>query len=126
VRERVSPGLVLVDSACLYNIYRRFIMNALGQLVQWRGYDWGMGGPGGMMGYGYGMSWMGGIFMIVFWVAVIVAIVFLIRWLLVASRTGGHSLAHGGESALDILKKRYARGEIDKQEFEEKKRELMT
>jgi putative membrane protein len=96
------------------------------QLVQWRGYDWGMGGPGNMMGYGYGMSWMGGIFMIIFWVAVIVAIVFLIRWLLVASRTGAHGPVHGGESALDILKKRYARGEIDKQEFEEKKRELMT
>ena len=95
-------------------------MNAL---VQWRGYEWGMGGPG-TMGYGYGMSWMGGIFMMVFWIAVIVAIVFLIRWLFVSSRTGGHGTVQGGETALDILKKRYARGEIDKQEFEEKKREL--
>jgi putative membrane protein len=79
-----------------------------------------------MMGYGYGMSWMGGIFMIVFWVAVIVGIIFLIRWLVVSSRTGGPGASHGADTALDILKKRYARGEIDKPEFEEKKKDLMT
>jgi putative membrane protein len=94
-------------------------MNAL---VQWRGYDWGPG----MMGYGYGMSWSGGIFMILFWVAVIVAVIFLIRWLVVSSRSGGQAPTHGGDTALDILRKRYARGEIDKQEFEEKKKDLIT
>jgi putative membrane protein len=97
------------------------MMNAL---VQWRGYDWGWG-PG-MMGYGYGMSWFGHILMVVFWVAVIVGIIFLIRWLVAASRTGGQSLSHGGDTALDILKKRYARGEIDKQEFEERKKDLIA
>ena len=89
---------------------------------QWRGYDWGMH-PGGMMGWGYGMSWVSQIFMIFFWVAVIVGIVFLIRWLIVSSRSGSHSVAVYN-SALEILKKKYARGEIDKQEFEEKKRDL--
>jgi putative membrane protein len=96
-------------------------MNAL---VQWRGYDWGAG-PG-MMGYGYGVPWFGHILMVIFWVAIIVGIIFLIRWLAVASRTGGPGLSHGGDSALDILKKRYARGEIDKQEFEEKKKDLIA
>ena len=89
--------------------------------TQWRGYEWGQG-PG-MMGYGYGMGWFGGILMIAFWIAVIVGIVFLIRWLVLSVRPGSHGTA-GGESALEILKKRYARGEINKEEFEEKKRDL--
>jgi putative membrane protein len=79
----------------------------------------------GMMG-GWGMGWFGGIFMIVFWVAVIVGVVFLIRWLFVSSRTGAQGPGHGGDTALDILRKRYARGEIDKQEFEEKKKDLLA
>jgi putative membrane protein len=90
--------------------------------TQWRGYEWGHG-PG-MMGGGYGMGWFGSIIMIAFWIAVIVGIVLLIRWLIIYTRTPSHGTS-SGESALDILKKRYARGEIDKQEFEEKKKDLM-
>ena len=89
--------------------------------IQWRGYEWGHG-PG-MMGHGYGMGWFGPILMIAFWIAVIVGIVFLIRWLVLAVRPGSHGTA-AGESALEILKKRYARGEINKEEFEQKKRDL--
>ncbi|MEJ2725128.1 MAG: SHOCT domain-containing protein [Deltaproteobacteria bacterium] len=81
-------------------------------------------GPG-MMG-GFGGGWFGGIFMIVFWVLIIVAVVFLIRWL-VQSTKGHSSQGWTGSSnrALDILKERYARGEINKEEFEEKKRDLV-
>jgi len=89
--------------------------------IQWRGYEWGHG-PG-MMGYGYGMGWFGPILMIAFWIAVIVGIVFLIRWLVLSARPGSHGTA-AGESALEILKKRYARGEINKEEFEEKRKDL--
>ena len=92
--------------------------------AQWGGGygGWGMG-PG-MMGWGYGMGWMGMIFMAAFWIAVIVGIVFLIRWLVVP--TGSSGIRGGGEeSALEILKKRYARGEIKKEEFEEKKKDLL-
>jgi len=90
--------------------------------IQWRGYEWGHG-PG-MMGGGYGMGWFGSILMIAFWIAVIVGIVLLIRWLIISTRTTSHIMS-SGESALEILKKRYARGEINKEEFEERKRDLM-
>jgi putative membrane protein len=78
-------------------------------------------GPG-MMGWGYGMGWGWSIIMIAFWIAVIAGIIFLIRWIVMSTDKGK---ATGGEdSALEILRKRYARGEINKQEFEEKKKDL--
>ena len=86
------------------------------------GSDWGPG-PG-MMGWGYGMGWIGMIIMAVFWIAVIVGIVFLIRWLVLSTRAEGHK-APSEDSALEILRKRYARGEINKEEFEEKKKDLI-
>lgn len=79
-------------------------------------------GPG-MMGWGYGMGWFWTILMVAFWVAVIVGIVFLIRWLVISTGTGSRA-ARLEDSPLEILKKRYARGEIDKEEFEEKKKDL--
>jgi putative membrane protein len=91
--------------------------------AQWRGYGGYNMGPGYMGGYG--MGWFGGIFMVVFWILIIVGLVFLIKWLVQSTKE--HSSPGRRESsgrALDILKERYARGEIDKQEFEEKKRDL--
>jgi putative membrane protein len=90
-------------------------------LAQWRGYGQGMGQ--GMMGWGYGMGWFGMIFMALFWVAVIVGIIFLIRWLLVSTGAKGHG-AVSEDFPLEILKRRYARGEINKEEFEQKRRDL--
>ena len=81
---------------------------------------WGMGS--GMMG-GYGMGWFGEILMIVFWILIIVGLVFLIKWLI--QSTGRDKTTGSGENrALEILKERYARGEIDKEEFETKKKDL--
>jgi putative membrane protein len=90
--------------------------------AQYRGYDdW----HGRMMeGWGWGIGWFGGIFMILFWILIIIALVFFIRWLVQNTRGGTAYSRTESSTALDILKERYARGEIGKQEFEEKKRDL--
>ena len=72
------------------------------------------GGWPNMMGFGFG-----GIIMILFWGLIIWAVITVVR-----STGRGADRGIAGKSALDILKERYARGEIDKKEFEEKKRDL--
>jgi putative membrane protein len=74
-----------------------------------------------MWGWEYHMGWFSIILIGLFWIAVIVAILFLIRWLIVSA---SHKKAKPTDSPLEILRIRYARGEINKQEFEEKKKDL--
>lgn len=81
-----------------------------------------------MMGWGGGWHAMifGPLFMILFLAALIAVTVLLVRWL--GGRWQGTvpSLHHTSPSRtpLDILKERFARGEIDKDEFEERRRVL--
>jgi putative membrane protein len=91
--------------------------------AQYRNYNgWGGMGPG-MMGWG-GSGWIGILFMVFFWVLIIVAIILLVRWLVGSSRHQNFG-SQREDSALEILKKRYARGEINKEEFEAKKKDLV-
>jgi putative membrane protein len=52
-----------------------------------------------------------------------VGVVFLIRWLIQAAG-GGKASGQRGSGAVEILKERYARGEINKAEFESMKRDM--
>ncbi len=89
-----------------------------GAVSGWQDGGWGMMGSG-MMG-GFSWWWFMPIFFILFWGLVILGIVALVRNLS-GSRGADSSRV---DSALEVLKKRYARGEIGKEEYEEKKKDL--
>jgi putative membrane protein len=70
---------------------------------------------------GFGGGWM----MALWWILIIIAIVGLVKW--TASSSGGWPGSNRqGKNARDILEERYARGEIDKEEYDEKKKDLLS
>jgi len=73
--------------------------------------------------YGMGWGFLGVVHMVLWWVLIILGIVVLVKWLAVGFGTSGEGRATEGR-ALEVLKERYARGEIGKEEFEQKKRDL--
>ena len=77
-----------------------------------------MNGMMGSYGVGYGYMALG----LIFWILIIVGVILLIKWLIEQGKTTG------GEqqmTAMDILKARYAKGEITTEEFEEMKKRLI-
>jgi len=83
--------------------------------VQERFYEWRWEmHPMWWWGWGIGMMAM----MFLFWVLVIAGLIIAIRWLT------GLSRGQKADSALEILRERYARGEINKEEFEARRKDL--
>jgi putative membrane protein len=79
---------------------------------------WGYNGLGygGFGGFGMGIG------MLLFWGLIIAAIFLLVRGF--SAKSGSNHPLPREKTALDILGERYARGEIGKAEFEEKRRDL--
>ena len=103
----ISAGLVAGAIWFLFNHHNDVWASGYGQM------------PHTMM-FGSGIGF--GIPMILFWVVVIAALVMLVSALFSSSGDGGASAR--SESALEILDKRYARGEIDKARYDAMRRDL--
>ncbi len=71
--------------------------------------------------YGWWM-WTGPLMMLAFWVAVIVLVVLAVRW--ITDRGDEGRSASSGDKALEILKERLARGEIEPEEYERRRKVL--
>lgn len=65
----------------------------------------------------------GPIMMIIFFAVAVAIVVLLVRWLTGGAQNKVPPSSHG-KSPVDILKERFARGEIDKEEFEERRQVL--
>jgi putative membrane protein len=77
----------------------------------WGGHMWG----GGMI--------LGPLMMIGFFVLIVLLVVTIIRWI---SGSGQSAQIHISKSALEFLNERYAKGEIDKAEYEERKSVILS
>lgn len=80
-------------------------------------------GPHMMWGGGYGW-FMGPIVWLLFIVVAIVVVVLLVRWLGVSGGAPESGAGAPRKTPLDILKERFAKGEIDKSEYEERRKVL--
>jgi putative membrane protein len=67
--------------------------------------------------FGWGWVGLGILHMALFWVLVILGIVVLVKWL-------AGSTPRSETRAIDILKERYAKGELTREQFEQMKRDL--
>jgi len=73
-----------------------------------------------MMGFGYApFGWIGAVLMFVFWALIIAGVVILLKRLTLPPEKEKKD-----DSAMEILKERYAKGEINREEFERMKKDL--
>lgn len=73
-------------------------------------------------GHGWGHLFFGGLMMLLFWGGLIVLVVAVVRGLGRSENRGRENTS--GSAALDILQERYARGEIDQEEYDQRRRTL--
>ena len=145
----MATGMVSVSSVIRTHQKRRlgafvisslvFITAALPALAQQQGstqdapapppypYAYGhmMWGGSGAWGWHHGIG--GPIFALLALIGIISIFVWLVRWAVHGfpfHRHGFHHFLYGRSTALDILEERFARGEIDKAEFEDKRRTI--
>ena len=79
------------------------------------------------MMWGWPMMGFGGIGMIfgfIFFVLIVIGVILLIVWLI--RRTGYNITDKTNTRSLEILKERYAKGELTKEQYENMKKELMS
>ena len=76
-----------------------------------------------MMNWGYGTNWLGTLIWLAILIAVVVAIIALVRWMTISNK-GSSRTHHPSDSAMEILRRRYAKGEISKEQFTAMKHEL--
>jgi putative membrane protein len=72
----------------------------------------------------WGMGWLWMLMGIAFWILIVLALAYLVKYLVQITRRGEGPTAAAPGSALDILKERYARGEINREEFQSRKKDL--
>ncbi len=93
----------------------------------WNGYGY----PGGMMGYDGGWYWwmaLHGVMFLAVVALIAIGVAVAIRFLTRADAGKTHTVSGGDggrQSALGILDSRYARGEVDREEYLQKKKDLM-
>lgn len=77
---------------------------------------------GDMMGWGGGWGFFGMVHMVLWWFLLVLGIVVLAKWLF--GGAGGRKASE--DHALGLLRERYARGEIGKEEFDQKKKDMTS
>ena len=79
--------------------------------MHWSNHGWGMG-----YGWGMGLGWL---LMIIFWVLIVLGVAYIVRLF-----AGSMRKEEKDVSAIDILRKRYAKGEITREEFQKMKDDI--
>jgi len=114
----LTSGALASAAARVLIMPAAFALTALPAAAHTQGYQ---GHYGGHMWDGGWHVWFFGPLMMVFWLAILVGVVVLVLRLLGIIGPGSKPRARPGSDALDVLRERFARGEIDKAEFEERR-----